>query len=448
MILSYTKYVLLVIMTGLTLQIWGQCNVAAPTTTPKSRCGAGTVTFRARGCAGTYNWYNASSGGTLIGTSSPLFLLDPYDTDFTTPSMTATTTYYVDCTVGGCTSGRTAVKASIISASPKVNCTVKAPVPGDIRYNYGYTGFSFAGINSVGNTANGNYQDQTCNQQAIVSPSSTYPFTISMPQDFLASQIYIDYNNDGIFEDPSEIAFSVGTSTGFGTRTHSSTIRIPANAVTNTNLRMRVIVALDSNSPCELIGDSRNSGVAVDLSILILAPNPVSFISFTGQAASGQNLLRWQTSEETQNKGFDVERSSNAKSFERIGFVLGQSESKDLQTYNFTDSQPMSSTNYYRLKQLDNDGHFAYSRMVAIVSEVDQSFLVYYPNPTTNEITVKSEVGTVKEAQIMTINGTILMSKIATTETMIFSLKNIPSGTYLLNVAIDDYYVTKKIIKQ
>lgn len=267
----YAKYALLTVLSCLTLQIWAQCNVAAPTTIPKSRCGTGTVTLRANGCAGTYKWYDASSGGTLIGTSSPLVLLSPYPTDFTTPSISATTTYYVDCTVGACTSTRTAVKASVISAIPKANCSVTFPAINTPGYNYGYTGFSFAGINSVADTFSGNYQDQTCSQQAIVNSGGTYPFTINMRQNFLISYIYIDYNNNGVFEDPSEVAFSWNLNTGWGTNTHTSNITIPSNAVTNTNLRMRLVVALDSNGPCELIGDVINSGVAVDFSVLILA---------------------------------------------------------------------------------------------------------------------------------------------------------------------------------
>jgi hypothetical protein len=416
------------------------------------------LSLRANGCSGTYSWYNASSGGTLVGTSSPLISLSPYPTDFTTPSISATTTYYVDCTVGACTSTRTAVNASVISP-PKANCVVSAPGGHVNLLSFGYSSFSFAGISdNSGSNQSGNYKDKTCAYQAIVNANGTYSLNVQSYQQLEDVKVYIDYNNDGDFnyypdgnpahpvEDPSELVIDSYTQNSTGT----FSITIPSTAIKNTTLRMRVIVTPPYGAyPCSLEGGTNTgTGVAVDFSVLILAPNPVSFVSFAGQALGGQNLLKWQTSEETQNKGFEIERSPNAKGFERIGFVQGQSDSRDLQTYTFIDSQPLNSTNYYRLKQLDNDGHFAYSRTVAIVSEADNSFLVFYPNPTADEITVKSDLGTVKEAQIMTLNGTVLMSKAATTEAMIFSLKNIPSGTYLLNVAIDDYYVTKKIIKQ
>ncbi|WP_418263734.1 immunoglobulin domain-containing protein [Flavobacterium faecale] len=73
-------------------------------TTPNSRCGTGTVTLGATASAGTINWYAAASGGSSLGTG----------TSFVTPSITTNTTYYVDATDIGCTTGsRTAVLATV-----------------------------------------------------------------------------------------------------------------------------------------------------------------------------------------------------------------------------------------------------------------------------------------------------------------------------------------------
>jgi hypothetical protein len=75
-------------------------------TTPASRCGSGTVGLGASASAGIINWYAALTGGASLGTG----------TSFTTPSISSTTTYYVDATViaTGCTTGtRTAVTATV-----------------------------------------------------------------------------------------------------------------------------------------------------------------------------------------------------------------------------------------------------------------------------------------------------------------------------------------------
>lgn len=85
-------------------------------TTPGSRCGTGTVSIGATASAGTVNWYTAATGGTAIATG----------TVFTTPSLTTTTTYYVDATNAGCTTAsRTAVTASI-NAIPIVTLTASS----------------------------------------------------------------------------------------------------------------------------------------------------------------------------------------------------------------------------------------------------------------------------------------------------------------------------------
>jgi hypothetical protein len=72
-------------------------------TTPGNRCGTGTVNLAATASAGTLNWFTASTGGASIGTGA----------SFTTPSISATTTYYVSATNSGCTSARTAVVATV-----------------------------------------------------------------------------------------------------------------------------------------------------------------------------------------------------------------------------------------------------------------------------------------------------------------------------------------------
>ncbi len=76
-------------------------------TTPNSRCDAGTVTLNAVATGGTLNWYANASGGTSLGTGAT----------FTTPSISASTTYYVEVTNGTCTSTRSAVTASITPVS-------------------------------------------------------------------------------------------------------------------------------------------------------------------------------------------------------------------------------------------------------------------------------------------------------------------------------------------
>ena len=84
-------------------------------TTPSSICGSGTVTLGATASAGTIHWYDVPTGGSSIGTGN----------SFTTPSISVTTTYYVDATDNGCTTGsRTSVVATV------ANPTILSTTPG------------------------------------------------------------------------------------------------------------------------------------------------------------------------------------------------------------------------------------------------------------------------------------------------------------------------------
>jgi hypothetical protein len=77
-------------------------------TTPASRCNNGIVTLSATSSAGTINWYAAATGGSSLGTGTSY-----------SPNITATTTYYVDATIGGCTTlSRTAVVATKYTTAP------------------------------------------------------------------------------------------------------------------------------------------------------------------------------------------------------------------------------------------------------------------------------------------------------------------------------------------
>jgi len=86
-------------------------------TTPASRCDAGTVTLQATASSGTLNWYDAPTGGTLLGTG----------TSYTTPSISSTTTYYVEATLGTCNSTRTPVTATI-NVTPSITSTSPSQV--------------------------------------------------------------------------------------------------------------------------------------------------------------------------------------------------------------------------------------------------------------------------------------------------------------------------------
>ncbi len=116
---------------------------------------------------------------------------------------------------------------------------------------------------------------------------------------------------------------------------------------------------------------------------------PVTLLTFTVEAQAAANLLEWQTATEQNNKGFEVEVSTNGSDFHTIGFVKGNGTTNTEQQYSFIDKTPASGINYYRLKQIDFDGKTEYSKVVSLHNaEREENGILIYPNPTTDEINI------------------------------------------------------------
>jgi len=125
-------------------------------------------------------------------------------------------------------------------------------------------------------------------------------------------------------------------------------------------------------------------------------PLPVSLVSFSRKkTANDQNVLQWITTDEKDFDRFDVQRSVDVKSFETMGVVSGQKVSNEmgndhveqaLHAYTFTDNAPGAS-NYYRLKMVDLDGTFKYSRIISIENSEEHAVVgSFYPNPSSGNV--------------------------------------------------------------
>jgi hypothetical protein len=109
---------------------------------------------------------------------------------------------------------------------------------------------------------------------------------------------------------------------------------------------------------------------------------PVELTSFTATANQNKVELNWTTATETNNQGFDIERNSG-NGFEKVGYIPGFGTTTEEHSYSFTDVG-MSSGNYsYRLKQIDFNGTFEYSKTIEVEVVVPDvySLAQNYPNP-------------------------------------------------------------------
>jgi hypothetical protein len=109
---------------------------------------------------------------------------------------------------------------------------------------------------------------------------------------------------------------------------------------------------------------------------------PVELTTFTATANNGTVELSWITATETNNSGFEIERSSGGE-FENIGFVSGYGTTTASQYYSYIDKDVPVGTYSYRLKQVDLDGTYEYSEVIEVDVPAPISFALgqNYPNP-------------------------------------------------------------------
>lgn len=92
---------------------------------------------------------------------------------------------------------------------------------------------------------------------------------------------------------------------------------------------------------------------------------PVEIISFTATQSEHGVLIRWATATETNNDYFELQRSRDNTSWHQVARIKGYGNSMTPVNYQSTDTASVNGTNYYRLKQMDFDGKFSYSKTIA-----------------------------------------------------------------------------------
>jgi hypothetical protein len=159
---------------------------------------------------------------------------------------------------------------------------------------------------------------------------------------------------------------------------------------------------------------------------------PVELLFFNAALKNKQTAhLTWATSSELNADYFSVEKSQNGKDFTAVGKVKAVGNSSQKNDY-FYDDLVLNSDKiiYYRLKQLDLNGAFKYTQVVAIsLQNEHQDGVKIYPNPAKNTITIES-INPVKSVNIYNVQG-ILIKQSKRTD---IDISDCAAGVYLLEV--------------
>ncbi|MCF2491468.1 T9SS type A sorting domain-containing protein [Dyadobacter sp. CY347] len=165
---------------------------------------------------------------------------------------------------------------------------------------------------------------------------------------------------------------------------------------------------------------------------------PVTLISFNARKEGNQVNLDWRTAEEINADYFQIERSANAKDWNVIGKQSAVGESKALLEYAFMDTSPLRGSNYYRLKMVDNDQTFAYSKVLTVSFEGSTNFLTMYPNPVSDVLHFKdADLQKIQQVTIHNISGIRVYQSGAVSQEGVHVGK-LANGIYLVTVKLTD----------
>ena len=131
---------------------------------------------------------------------------------------------------------------------------------------------------------------------------------------------------------------------------------------------------------------------------------PVKLVRFEGRRIAEGNKLAWETSSEVNNNHFVIERSENARQFYEIFKISGAGTSAIRNTYSFTDASYKPGINYYRLKQVDRDSSFAYSKIISIAGN-ETSKISFFPNPVQSLLNIETTDLHMKTADLKVVNS-------------------------------------------
>jgi Secretion system C-terminal sorting domain len=176
---------------------------------------------------------------------------------------------------------------------------------------------------------------------------------------------------------------------------------------------------------------------------------PVILSSFNTTCKNNGANLVWATQFEQNSSVFEIEKSKDGSNWTTIGSVNANGVASD---YNFTDKE--AGLAYYRLKQIDIDGKFTYSKVLSSNCEVKSITLMLYPNPASSftELRFTSPKENKTVINIYAENGQLVRSIRAAVQqginTIRINLNGLSNGTYTLKINSDELNVSKKIIKQ
>lgn len=203
----------------------------------------------------------------------------------------------------------------------------------------------------------------------------------------------------------------------------------PLNGVDVGSRSKPAFADVNGDAKSDLFVGSWNIDISYFLNGSILLP--LRLLSFTADKQSGHNLLQWKTSDEENTKWFELERSSDGSSFNRIATVNARNFGDH--TYSYADNVVNRGKTYYRMRMVDIDGRFTYSQTIWLDTD-ENAGIVIYPVPATDVLNINAGAARVLNtyAHIYDINGRLLQSILISKRQLQINLTSFTPGMYMI----------------
>jgi Concanavalin A-like lectin/glucanases superfamily len=180
---------------------------------------------------------------------------------------------------------------------------------------------------------------------------------------------------------------------------------------------------------------------------------PLDWVSFSGRADAGQVQLQWEVGDVVGNDHFEVDRSSDGSHFNQIGVVAeGENTVTDpgVQTFRYTDADPVSGSNFYRIKQVDVNGRYTYSTVVDVTAGSGAPGFRLQSNPVRGVVTLLNPgQERVDVVQVVDVAGRVLIDYALSSTNTVFTenVEWLQAGYYFLRVASRGKTVSVPFVK-